>query len=120
MKTTSLTLLALTQYHTPSGAYDGASTGFDSSAVKGPSYYKSKSAATVAVFLNNFVGTIEIQGTLDSDPATAEWTTLQTYGNTTTPTSTTTSSDIAGNIVWLQAKVNNFTSGTITKIAVSY
>jgi hypothetical protein len=120
MKTNLQTLLALTQYHTPSGQYDGVSLSFDSSTVKGPAYYNSKSLATVAVFLNDFIGTLEIQGTLDSDPLTATWTTLQTYGNTTTPTIINTSDNITGNIVWIKAKINNFTSGTITKVTVAY
>jgi hypothetical protein len=119
MKTSALTLLPLTQFHTASGQYDGVATAFNSTAVKGPAYYNSKSAATAAVFLNGFVGTIEIQGTLDSDPLTATWVTLTTSSNVT-PTTTNTATDITGNIVWFRASITNFTAGVITKITVAY
>lgn len=120
MKTTVNVLLPLTQRGTPSGNYDGTVVPFAGVAQKAQAYYNGKSAATVALFLNGFVGVVEIQGTLESDPQTTNWVTLATVGDNVTPLTSNTAQDVVGNLVWVRAEVKRFTSGAINKATVSY
>jgi hypothetical protein len=53
--------------------------------------------------------------TLDS-----EWFVVSTVDASSTPSSTNLSRNITGNFVWIRANVENFSAGTITKVAMSY
>jgi hypothetical protein len=122
MKTTTLQLLPTTTYGTPSGNYDGSSQDFSGVDQQAADYYGGFGGLqTVAFFLENFQGRIRIQATLDSNPTTdQDW--FQVYDlDTTTETLTRNFSvNIVGNFTWIRARVEDFQTGTIDKVMLSY
>ena len=128
MKTDSLTLIPETEYGVPSGNYDGSSeTSFSGDRQKGVGYYKrSGSTQTVRFQTDEFVGTITIQGSLDSDPtADSEWFDIYTFPNDSTPDGSTAittdfSTTLTGNFVWIRATAASFTGGTIDSVTLTY
>ena len=123
MKTTTLQLLPTTTHGTPSGNYDGSSLDFNGTRQQAANYYGAFGGLqTVAFYLNEFQGRIRIQATLESDPTTdSDW--FQVYDvNYTDSTAATTnfSTNITGNFVWIRARVEEFTAGTISRIMISY
>ena len=89
---------------------------------KGDGFYNySDGLHTIAQYLVNFVGTVEVQGALTDDPVAADWVTLNTL--TEAPgvglTSNTTY-NFTGNFVWIRAITTDFTQGTITKIQLNH
>lgn len=122
MKTTTLQLLPTTTYGTPSGNYDGSSQDFSGVDQQAADYYGGFGGLqTVAFFLENFQGRIRIQATLDSNPTTdQDW--FQVYDlDTTTETLTRNFSvNVVGNFTWIRARVEDFQTGTIDKVMLSY
>jgi hypothetical protein len=122
MKTTTLQLLPTTTYGTPSGNYDGSSQDFDGDRQQAANYYGGFGGLqTVAIFLNAFQGRIRIEASLDSDPvADSQWFRVYEFDSTEDATTDNFSTNITGNFVWIRAKVQDFESGTISKIMLSY
>jgi len=121
MRTANITLIPFTADGTPSGNYDGSSTGFSGDPAKAASYYSNRGdLQTVAFYLNGFIGTILIQGTLESDSTTSEWFDLYTLGDGNTAITNNSSTNVAGNFTWIRATVSDFSAGTIDKIVLSY
>lgn len=131
MKTSSLQLLPSISHGTASGNYDGSSLDFAGDRVKAASYYFSgKSLQTVAFFVTNFEGDIEIQATLDSDPTSDnqydptsdnQW--FEIYklpSDESTIQTSNTSINLTGNYTWIRVFVSDFTAGTINKVTLSY
>ena len=80
MKTTSLHLLPATDFEHAQGNYDGSTDNFYGDPVKAAGYYSTHGTLqSVAHFTHDYTGSIAIQATLDSDPATAEWFTVYTF-----------------------------------------
>ena len=90
--------------------------------VKGDGYYGfSDGFHTVAHFISDFVGTLEVQGALAANPAEDDWVTISTVqGLTGTPFSENGSYNFTGNFVWIRAKVTNMEEGTIAKILLNH
>jgi hypothetical protein len=122
MKTTTLQLLPTTTYGTPSGTYDGSSADFNGVRQQAANYYGGYGTLqTIAFYLSGFQGKIQIQATLESDPTDSQW--FRVYEIDYTDSSEITenfSQNITGNFVWLRARVENFTAGTISKLMLSY
>jgi hypothetical protein len=58
-------------YGTPSGNYDGSSLDFDGTRQKASDYYISRIGTQSVLFsVDDFIGDVVIQGTLDADPVT--------------------------------------------------
>lgn len=109
---------------------------YTSQPIKGDGYYGSSDGFhTIQVKLTNFVGKIEIQSTLEIEPAESDWfvTNLELNENIvdttgasinksatsislTQPTNLVKIYNFEGNFVWIRAKVTNFTQGIIDKI----
>jgi hypothetical protein len=109
---------------------------------RGDGYYgRSDGFHTVQVNLNEFIGRIEIQGTLAIDPTDEDWFTVSLGGTVTSTVDTTglvssastavtinynqnetsvKTYNFTGNYVWLRAKVSNWTDGTINSIALNH
>lgn len=74
---------------------------------------------TIVLEFNNFVGTVELQGTLEIFPGENDWFTLKTTSNTdivyngANTGSITTAS--RGNFMWIRA-IGTLTSGEITRL----
>tara|TARA_S200000501_G_scaffold360404_1_gene387446 strand:+ start:2554 stop:2949 length:396 start_codon:yes stop_codon:yes gene_type:complete len=106
---------------------------------KGDAYFgMSDGLHTVLVDLNDFIGTIKIQGSLVTDPTASDWFdadlsndeyTVDTTGKVTDVVlnnltyalaeTSKKSYNAIGNFVWLRADVSNWTAGTITKIELN-
>ncbi len=122
MKTTTLQLLPTTTYGTPSGNYDGSSLDFAGDREQAANYYGGFGGLqTIAFYLNQFQGRIEIQATLDSVPVSeASWFRISDFDSTSSATTNNFSRNITGNFVWIRARVLDFEAGTISKIMLSY
>ncbi len=98
--------------------------------IKGDGYYgNSDGFHTAQLKLNTFVGKVEIQGTLASDPTSNDWFNMlltPTVGsNTTTVVHTVSTSSITmfnftGNIVWIRGKISDFIQGTVESIKINH
>ena len=113
---------------------------YTSHPIKGDGYYGSSDGFhTIQVKLTNFIGKIEIQSTLEVDPAETDWfvTNLEMNENIvdttgaslnksatsityTQPTDLVKIYNFEGNFVWIRAKVTNFTQGIIDKISFNH
>lgn len=122
MKTTTLQLLPTTTYGTPSGNYDGSSEAWNGVDQQAANYYGGfGDLQTVAFFLLNFQGLIRIQATLDQYPAAdLSWFDVETVDSVSAATTENFSRNIEGNFVWIRARVEDFSAGTITKLMLSY
>jgi hypothetical protein len=122
MKTTTLQLLPTTTHGTPSGNYDGSSEAWSGVDQQAANYYGGfGDLQTVAFFLLNFQGLIRIQATLDQHPASdVSWFDVETFDSVAAATTENFSRNIEGNFVWMRARVEDFTAGTITKLMLSY
>ena len=107
--------------------------------VKGDAYFGTTDGLhTIAVDLNGFIGTIKIQGSLETTPTATDWFdidlnegkfSVDTTGliadvveNNLTYTVAQTSMksyNSTGNFVWLRADVSNWTDGTINRIELN-
>jgi hypothetical protein len=122
MKTTTLQLLPTTSYGTPSGNYDGSSQDWAGEDQQAANYYGGfGDLQTVAYFLLNFQGRIRIQATLDQQPSSdAAWFNVEDFDSVDSATTDNFARNITGNFVWIRARVEDFTAGTITKLMLSY
>ena len=127
MKTTSQQLLSATDHGTASGNYDGTDGNFNGNAVKAAGYYSTHGTLqSVAFFTEDFLGTIEVQATVDSDSATAEWFTVHTFEGDGSSANDSSAQywnevqNITGRFTWARVKVSDFTQGVINKITISY
>ena len=79
---TTQTLVANVVYGVPSGNYDGSSQDWLSNAVPAASYYAGQgSIQTITYQLNNFVGLIKIEATLNDAQESAPWFEIANIGN---------------------------------------
>jgi len=121
MTITVQTLLDDVVYGTASGNYDGSSMDFISDAVPAANYYGGQgSVQTVTYRLDNFVGTIHIEATLNDQKESAPWVEVAVYGNGLDPDSGTIPATVVGNFTWLRARITDFADGTIQSINVAY
>ena len=118
---TTQTLLEDLVYGTASGNYDGSSQDFYSNAVPAANYYGGQgSLQTVTYQLQNFVGVITIQATLNDTQESAPWFTVATFGDGSTADTGTIPVNIVGNFVWLRVHITGFDAGSIQTITVAY
>jgi hypothetical protein len=118
---TTETLLTTVTHGTPSGNYDGSSQDWFSDAVKAADYYRGRGGVqTIGFSVSGFQGTITVEATLDTDPDSAAWFNTLEYGNASTVTTQTLSESVVGNFTWLRARVEQFDSGTINTVTVTY
>jgi hypothetical protein len=121
MKTTTLQLLPTTTYGTPSGNYDGSSLDFVGNQQQAANYYGGFGGLqTVAIYLSQFQGIIDIEATLDSSTTEDSWFRVERFDSTQSATTLNFSRNITGNFTWIRARVLDFEAGTITKIMLSY
>lgn len=66
---------------------------------------------------SSFVGTINIQATLTTDPQNSDWTTVYTIPSVSSKTGY---ANITGNYTWIRASVESWTDGTINSVNLSY
>lgn len=106
----------LTQNTHPGDSSTQTITGSD---FKGDGYYgRSDGFHTIQYDLDNFRGTITIQGTLSVEPESSDWFSVyeQGYTNETTTSKVT---NFTGNYVWIRAVVE-YTQGTVNNIKLNH
>jgi hypothetical protein len=123
----------------PIGA-DGEKT-YTSERIKGDGYFGgSDGVHTVFWSVSGFIGTIEIQGTLASEPSDSDWVPIKLtqlgnkfYIDTTglvtavgldstryaVETTTSKSYNFTGNFVWVRGRVSEFTQGVMNGISIN-
>ena len=115
------TLVANGTYGTPSGNYDGSSQDWVSNAVPAANYYGGQgSLQTITYQLQDFVGIIRIEATLNDSQTSAPWFEVATYGDGSTVETGTIPVNVIGNFTWLRAEITNFSAGTIQAITAAY
>ena len=118
---TTQTLVDNVTYGTPSGNYDGSSTDWASAAVPASNYYGGQGALQTVIYrLQDFVGTIRIEATLNDSQDSAPWFEVTTYSDGSTVETGTIPVNVIGNFTWLRAEISNFSAGTIQAITASY
>lgn len=131
--TIPITMIPRTVHGQPNGNYDGSSLDWHGDPVQAANYYQGQGhVQTIEFSTANFVGSIIILATLDtspydpsnpSDPATPttiNWFEVYRYDNLIVPLSDFQFTSIQGNFTWLEAKVEDFTQGTINIVKVIY
>lgn len=94
---------------------------------KGDGYYgRSDGFHTVQYDLDNFLGTIVMQGTLALDPTSADWFDITSTEHTSTSNDSSSSTsdggfvyNFTGNYVWVRATVE-YTDGTVNNIKLNH
>lgn len=118
---TTAILIPQTTYGTPSGNYDGSSLDWTGNAVPAANYYGGQgSLQTITYRLQDFVGTFVIEATLNDTPAGISWFEVDRYGDGSSMATIIHTASVIGNFAWLRARVENFSSGTITNVTASY
>lgn len=121
MAITTLAILANTTYGTPSGNYDGSSLSFISDPQKAVDYYQGQgSIQTVFFHVTAFPGIIRLQATLDYEADQANWFELYEYGDGSTELTEYLPVTFTGNFTWVRVIVEQFDSGTINGVNISY
>ena len=129
MKSDNLVLLPNTVYGTASGNYDGSSTTFSGNRTKGVTYYiRRRSVNTIRFICDEFVGTIKIEGSLDTAPnSDDEYFTMYTFPTDdsssldgSTAITTDFSLAITARVAWVRATVENFSGGTINSVTLTW
>ena len=119
MSTTQV-ILDTTIHGQASGNYDGSSQDWFSPVVQAADYYRGRGGLQTVTFnLNQFVGEILVQATLDTLPDTARWFDVYTIGDDV-PLTDYHPENIVGNFVWIRLNVLLFESGTINSVTISY
>lgn len=74
---------------------------------------------TVGYYLKDFIGTVKIQATLATEPSDNDWFDVNntSIGDGVSSISENLFRNFTGNFVWIRVVVENFTAGSITKIA---
>ncbi len=115
---------------------------YSSEPLRGDGYFSgSDGNHTVQVSINNFIGRIDVQGTLSSSPSEADWFTIfpgtgiltvdttgavvevtsqEAYASYTTSTTNIKTYNFLGNFVWLRSKVSNWTQGSVNSIKFNH
>jgi hypothetical protein len=89
----------------------------------GAGYHRSRDNVHTATYtVTDFVGTIKLQGTLEIDPAEADWVDINNTtigGDSSVFSEITLSSSFEGNFVWIRAAYN-VQNGSIDSVRFSF
>ena len=121
--TSTVTLITTTSYGSSTGNYDGSSATFNSDKVKGDGYYGfADGVHTFQTRVTSLIGTIKIQGTLATDPASTDWVDLASVVTSDGSTASTNSylTNLTGNYTWVRIAVSEFTAGTINSVYLAH
>jgi hypothetical protein len=117
---TQISLLSNVEHGVPSGNYDGSSTDFFSDAAQAVGFYQGQgSIQTVLINVADFAGSIITQATLGNNPESAAWFDIDTFAVDTSTTEIR-SVSTPGNFVWIRVEIQDFESGTINSITLTY
>jgi hypothetical protein len=118
---TTQSLISDVTYGTASGNYDGSSQDWYSNAVPAANYYGGQGALqTITYRLQDFVGIITIEATLNDAQDSAPWFEIATYSDGSTVETGTIPVNVLGNFTWIRAQITEFQAGTIQAITAAY
>ena len=118
---TTQTLVSDVTYGSASGNYDGSSQDWYSDAVPAANYYGGQGALQTIIYrLQDFVGIITIQATLNDQQVSAPWFDVATISDGSTVETGTIPVNVVGNFTWLRAHITGFDAGTIQSITAAY
>ena len=119
--TTTYTILDTTEYGVPSGNYDGSSQDWSSDAKLASGYYRGQGGVQTVLFsVTDFEGTMYLDATLDSDPASAAWFQTFVYGSGPSPLTDYHPESVTGNFTWMRVRIEDFSAGTINTVSITY
>jgi hypothetical protein len=114
------TILNTTTYGEASGNYDGSSQDWYSDPVQAADYFRGRGGLQTVTFnLNQFVGQIRVEATLDTLPDTATWFDVYEIGDEI-PLTDYHPENILGNFVWIRLHILLFEAGTISSVTITY
>lgn len=114
-------ILGTTVYGQASGNYDGSSQDWYSDPAQAADYYRGRGGLQTVTFnLDQFVGRIRLQATLDTLPGTAKWFDVYEIGDPMVPLTDYHPESIVGNFVWMRVNVVLFEAGTINSVTITY
>lgn len=113
---------------------------FYSDKVKGDGFYgASDGFHTIQAQITNFVGKIEVEGTIASEPTASDWFTVElgsnnftmdttglispaniSYVSYSTATTNVKTYNLIGNFVWVRSKVSEWTQGSVNGIRYNH
>jgi len=124
---------------------DSSTQTLSSDKYKGDGYYsRSDGLHTVQFNLDDFTGTIVIEGTLAIDPQSSDWFSVELFTNTSVAGTVDTTGAVStgnvvtlsslsyvsetsnnnynftGNYIWVRAKITNWTDGTVNSILLNH
>lgn len=118
---TTETILNDVEHGVPSGNYDGSSQDWFSDAVQAANYYRGRGGLqTLALRVQDFVGLIRVEATLDTLADTAHWFEIYEYGDLINPLTDYHPVTLTGNFVWIRLNIVGFDGGTIQSVTISY
>jgi len=113
---TTLILLPQTSYLNPGNGAPYTVTG---NAQPAAAYYLgNQDLQTVNFNITNVTGNIVIEATLAANSDNADW--FKVYEFEATASNTSSYTNIDGNFVYVRAKIENFSQGTVNFVKVSY
>ena len=105
---------------------DSTSESITGDKFKGDGYYgRSDGFHTVQYNVNGFIGSIVMQGTLATNPASSDWFTITGTTHSASATSDANSSgsfiyNFTGNYVWVRSYVSSWTDGSVQSIILNH
>jgi hypothetical protein len=117
---TTTELIPFLQWGQPNdNGYAGGDT-FVGPAVPAANYYGGQGAIQTVLFnVDNFVGNITIQATLNDLQESAPWFEIANLV-AASPVGQVTSTTVIGNFTWLRATVTDFSAGNVNTVTASY
>jgi len=120
-----------TMLSTQSHPGDSSSQSYTTANFKGDGYYgRSDGFHTIQITLTGFLGTLQFEGTLSTEPVDTDWFTISVTDAESNNTissidyaSNATNSKVYnfyGNFIWLRGVVSNWTDGTINHIKLNH
>jgi hypothetical protein len=112
-------ILSSTSFGQTQGPYNGTVSTFSSNKVRGNGYYGyTDGLHTVSYQLTGFIGIIQMQATLVSDPTDADWFNIDitSLGDGINQVTTSIYNNYTGNFVWCRCAVTQFTAGIINRV----
>jgi hypothetical protein len=116
-------LLPRTVFGQPNGNYDGSSQDFIGDAAKAANYYLGRNGVqTVTLRTSQFLGSMIVEATLDTDAETGTWFTTYEYGDSSSavPLTDYHPVSITGNFTWIRIRVIGFEGGVIDTADITY
>ena len=94
---------------------------FEGNKAKGCGYYgQTDGLHTVQYSVQEFVGKIVIQGSLEAKPTEDDWFDVDSLTGGLPGLSITDLSNFTGNFVWVRAVVTQFTNGSINRVLLTH